>query len=465
MKSLSKFVSVIIALLILAFSFVSVFGVSYYEGDNKITVIKGFRDIDWGIDVSGGTKVALDVASPDEIQNVAKIIEKRATRFGLKDYQLALDNEAGSISLVVPSDVDCEFSAEEVATLLSSYGYFAMRPGNSYEDMIVDSSNGACFVKPVDETAKTVLIDGSLLESSGWFEYSESDFTYYYVTATFGEVGSQLLNAFTNADTGAYYNQTVSVWLDDRMLAFPTISEPLTDGSISFTSDNMTESKAMLYSAIIGTGTLPSKVTVSSVSQVEPVVSEGTTHLFMYAGIIAAIIIAVIMIIKYRFTGVVSVFAALAQFSAVLAVITRFAGNGNTFMMTIAGLVGFALSVLLAVLCCVIFGEKINSELSSGTDVETAVTKSIEKSRKAIVDINFILIIVALIGMFMFGTSTLITGIFGSAVMGGAYTFSYVLFFGALLNFVTGYFLPQLMLRSLVSFKAFKKPSVFGGAK
>lgn len=465
MKSLSKSVSVIIALLILVFSFISVFGLSYYEGDNRTTVIKGFRDIDWGIDVSGGTKVALSVASSDEVQNAAKIIEKRAARFGLKDYRISVDDETDSISIVVPNNVNCEFSAEEVATLLASYGYFTIRPGSSYEDMIIDSSNSACFVNPVDDSAETVLIDSSLINSSSWFEYVDTDYTYYYVSATFNEVGTQLLYALTNADTGAYYNQTVSVWLDDRMLAFPTISEPLSDGSISFSSDSMTESKAMLYSAILSTGTLPCEVSVSSVSQVEPLIAKGATDLIMFAGIIAAVIIAVIMIIKYKLVGVVSVFAALLQFSGVLAVITRIFGDGNTFMMTSAGLIGLAASVLLAVLCHVFFGDKIKSELTLGTDIETAVTKSIEKSRKYIVDINIILAIIGLIGMLMFGTSGLITGIFGSVVAGGAYTFSYVLFFGAVLNFITGYFLPQLMLRSLISFKAFKKPSVFGGAK
>ena len=45
MKRVPKPVFFIVALLILAFAFTAVFGVSYYNGDNKVTVIKGMSDI------------------------------------------------------------------------------------------------------------------------------------------------------------------------------------------------------------------------------------------------------------------------------------------------------------------------------------------------------------------------------------------------------------------------------------
>ena len=54
MKRVPKPVFFIVALLILAFSFTAIFGISYYNGDNKNTVIKGVGDIRWGIDIRGG---------------------------------------------------------------------------------------------------------------------------------------------------------------------------------------------------------------------------------------------------------------------------------------------------------------------------------------------------------------------------------------------------------------------------
>ena len=54
MKRIPKPVFFIVALLVLAFTFTAVFGVSYYTGDNKNTVVKGISDIRWGIDIRGG---------------------------------------------------------------------------------------------------------------------------------------------------------------------------------------------------------------------------------------------------------------------------------------------------------------------------------------------------------------------------------------------------------------------------
>ena len=78
MKRVPKPVFFVVALLILAFSFTAIFGISYYTGDNKTTVLKGISDIRWGIDIRGGVeatfKPAGDVDATDEQLVAAKSI-------------------------------------------------------------------------------------------------------------------------------------------------------------------------------------------------------------------------------------------------------------------------------------------------------------------------------------------------------------------------------------------------------
>ncbi len=88
MKRVPKPVFFIVALLILAFAFTAVFGVSYYNGDNKVTVIKGMSDIRWGIDISGGVnatfKPANDYdASKEELDAAKATIETRMISSGI----------------------------------------------------------------------------------------------------------------------------------------------------------------------------------------------------------------------------------------------------------------------------------------------------------------------------------------------------------------------------------------------
>lgn len=462
MKRLGISVSLILAILILAFSVLSVFGYSYYVGDNKVTVFKGFGSIDWGVDVNGGSKIAVKAASADEISAVADVVRDRAAKFGLTDHQIYVDEAKGQLELTVPQSLDCDFSAEEVAGFLTSYGNLTIRPDGSYTNMTVDSSDSAAFVTPTGSTAETILITSDDVSGSSWFEYVEDKYSYYYLNIEFNEVGSDKMATYTNADTGTYYNKAVSIWLDDRMISNPTVSETIDGGTLSVSSDSMTQSKAELYSAVISAGKMPCDVSVVSVTDVAPLANNISDIIFI-AGVVALAAIMVFMIFRYRLGAFAGIFAVLLQFSGVLAVITRFAGEGRTFLLTIPGAAALALSVMLTVLSFALMGERMVSELKGGTVVGTAISTGIEKSRKIILDMSVVLAVVALMGMFMFGTSAFTTAIFGNYTLSGVYNFSYVLFFGAVINLISGYIVPQLMLRSLQSFS--KKPSMFGGAK
>ena len=54
MKRTSKSVFFIVALLILALTYTTFFGVYSHYGDRRDTIIRGASDIRWGIDIRGG---------------------------------------------------------------------------------------------------------------------------------------------------------------------------------------------------------------------------------------------------------------------------------------------------------------------------------------------------------------------------------------------------------------------------
>ncbi len=470
MKRLAKPVSVIIILVLLLFSAVSVFGISYYEGDFRRVPIKGFGDIDWGIDVSGGARVSLKPSTSDEasyntVKEAANIIEKRIASFGLVDYDLYLNEAEETLVLTVPNSIDSEYSAEEVADLLTSVGNLTLRPGQEFETGLYDSSNSLVYAFPAGDTAKEVLLSSESIEASSWYSYSENGVTYYYVNVQYDEEAAEFLQTVSNPSTGRFYNQTVSIWLDNRMLANPTVNEEIIGGGLQFSGLDFTESKVRLYSAVIDSGMLSSELMVSY-ETLEPTVGGNATDIMLYVGIAAAVIIALFMIWKYRTVGVVALIMAVFQFSALVAIITGFCfGGSSTFLMTIPGASALALSVMLTVISMIIIAERIKYQLQNDNPVGVSVGTGLKKSFKNILDINVLLMIISLMGMFLFGTAGLIISIFGGGAVSGIWGVCFVLFFGALLNFFSGYILPNLVLRSLYSFKALNKPSVFGGAK
>ena len=100
----------IVALLILAFSFTAIFGVSYYTGDNQNTVLKGIGDIRWGIDIRGGVEATFKPAdnydaTDEQLESAKSIIELRMISQGITDYELYADK--GNDRIIV---TDLEFN-------------------------------------------------------------------------------------------------------------------------------------------------------------------------------------------------------------------------------------------------------------------------------------------------------------------------------------------------------------------
>ena len=118
MKRVPKPVFFVVALLILAFSFTAIFGISYYTGDNKTTVLKGISDIRWGIDIRGGVeatfKPAGDVDATDEqLESAKSIIELRMVSQGITDYELYADAKSDRIIVRFPWKEDSDQNAIE----------------------------------------------------------------------------------------------------------------------------------------------------------------------------------------------------------------------------------------------------------------------------------------------------------------------------------------------------------------
>lgn len=471
MKRLIKPASVIVALLIIALSVISVVGLSYYEVDFRRVIVKGFGDIDWGLDVSGGSRVVLTDSTDDEadikvLKDSAEIIEKRIALLGLKDYELYVSEEDGELVLTIPRSVNSDYSSEEIAALLTSKGELTVRPSAESEQTILDSSNAPMEVYATGDTAKEVLLSTEELKDASWFSYfNEQGTVDNYLSLQFDKEGTEKLSAFTNPDTGRFYNQVISVWLDDRMLSSPILENEITDGNLSVSNYDMTESKVNLYVAILNSGTLPQELIATSLENVAPTVENNPSDIIMFAGIAAFAVIALIMLLRYKLTGVSAILAVLCQFTLVLSFITGFFFKNYSFMMTIPSAAGLMVAVLLTVISAAIVGERLRKESKTSDLTESALGDILKKSFRNILDINVIVLIVTFMGMFFFGSAEVVTAIFHGAAVSGVYGFCYVAFFGALFNFISGFVVMFLLEKGIRSFIPGKKASVFGGAK
>lgn len=466
MKRVPKPVFFIVALLILAFTFTAVFGIAYYNGDNKVTVFKGINDIRWGIDIRGGVEATFKPAdgydaTDEQLDSAKSIIELRMVSQGITDYELYADKGSDRIIVRFPwkSD-DEEHNAVDAINEISSTAQLTFRPGKEYETTDIDSNGEYVYKTPKGDT-QTVLMDGSSVKSAEAQVYQDNNGEAQYVVSL--ELTDDGAKTFADI-TSTYLNQTVSIWMDDIMLSAPTVQATITDGKAQISGD-FTADEATALANKINAGALPFQLETANYGQVSPTLGENSLTAMAVAGIIAMIAVSLIMIFFYRLPGLIAVISLCGQMGLTIAAVSGFFTTIPSFTMTLPGIAGMILSIGMGVDCNVITAERIKEELRTGRTLDSALEKGTKNSLSAIIDGNMTVVIVSIILMLVFGPANILSVIFGESTTGTIYAFGYTLLVGVISNFIMGIFLTRLMLRSAAGYKFLRHKWLFGGAK
>ena len=442
MKRISKPVFFIVAILILAFAFTAFAGIKYYVGDVQQTSIKGISDIRWGIDIRGGVeatfKPAEDIDATDEQLDSAKsIIETRMVSNGITDYEIYADYGSDRIIVRFPwKEDDTEFDPVKAVDELAATANLTFR-------------------SPSGET----VMDGSAVASASvGVDTSKNTAGEYVVQLELNSEGAQ-----TFADvTQQYLNQQISIYMDDTMLSNPTVQSVISDGHAQITGNFDAESATKLANQING-GALPFSLQAASYSGISPTLGQNSLTAMGYAAIIAFILIALFMIIRYRVPGFVAVIALIGQMALAVAAITRYFPVFDSFTMTLPGIAGLILSVGMGVDANIITAERIKEEFRAGKTLDSAIEKGTKNSLTAIIDGNMTIVIVSIILLLVFGPSNILSWIFGESTTGTIYAFGYTLLMGVIANFIMGVWLSRVMLKSIAGYKFLRKKWLFGG--
>ncbi len=466
MKRVPKPVFFIVALLILAFTFTAIFGVAYYNGDNKVTVLKGVGDIRWGIDIRGGVeatfKPANDYDATDSELDAAKaIIELRMVSQGITDYELYADTNKDRIIVRFPwKSNEKDYDAVSAIDEISSTAKLTFRPGNSYTTASVDSDGNPIYLTPTGDTEEE-LMDGSMVEDAvAAVQENKDGSSEYVVRLELTDEGAKKFEEITTE----YKGKTVSIWMDDQMISYPTVNDVISDGT-AIISGSFTAKSASALAQKIKAGALPFQLETVTYGNISPTLGSNALTAMGVAAVIAFIIITIIMIVFYRLPGFIAVISLLGQMGLSVAAISGYFTAMPSFTMTLPGIAGLILSIGMGVDCNVITAERIKEELRGGRTLDGALDKGTKNSLAAIIDGNMTVVIVSIILMLVFGPSNILSFIFGESTTGIIYSFGYTLLVGVISNFIMGVFFSRIMLRSVAGFKPLRKNWLFGGAK
>ena len=437
----------VVAILIVLFSLTAIFGVSYTYGDTKNVYVKGASDIRFGIDIRGGVDVTFmpadDVEATDAQMTAAKtVIEDRLVGLGITDYESYVDNNKNRIIVRFPwKNDEADFNPQTAIDEIGTTAKMVFRKGSS-------------------ATGEEILSGDDVASASAAYNETEG----WVVQLKFNSAGA---SAFATATTElAASNGTISIWLDDNNISTATVNEAITGGE-AIIKGNFDQDSASTLANQINSGSLPFALSAESYSTISPSLGAKSLDVMVQAGIIAFILVAILMIVRYRLPGTIAVISLMGQAAATLAVVSGYFTVFPGSTLTLPGIAGIILGIGMGVDANVITAERIKEELSKNKTLEGAVTSGFKMGLTPIIDGNVTIVIVAAILMGAFGPKVFnpIFYWFGPSTAGTIYSFGFTLLTSVLLNFVFGVWATRVMIRGAVHFKPLRKAWLFGGKK
>jgi len=193
------------------------------------------------------------------------------------------------------------------------------------------------------------------------------------------------------AVTGANINKQLAIVLDSTVYSAPRIVSRISGGRAEITgSFSIEEAKALAI--ILRAGALPAPVSIVEERTVGPSLGQDAIHKGLLAGLIGTALVIVFMLIYYKASGLIALFALLLNMLIVLATMAAF-----NAVLTLPGIAGLILLIGMGVDANVLIFERVREEMSQGRTIRGAIDLGYSNALSAILDSNITTIITGLI--------------------------------------------------------------------
>jgi preprotein translocase subunit SecD len=213
------------------------------------------------------------------------------------------------------------------------------------------------------------------------------------VQVTLDRDGARRFDQLTAANVG----RRLAIILDGTVYSAPVIQERIPGGRAQITG-NFDIKEARDLAIVLRAGALPAPVTLIEERTVGPALGRDSIRQGLVSFTVGGTMVAIFMLIYYRFGGVLAVCALVLNVVYVLAAL---AGFGAT--LTLPGIAGIVLTLGMAVDANVLISERIREELRLGKTPRAAIDTGYERAWSAIFDSNLTTFMSGLI-LFQFGS-------------------------------------------------------------
>ncbi len=327
-----------------------------------------------GLDLVGGAEITYEAdlegadVSAEELSEGMKaaqtMLRERLTTFGYTEADVYLSGD-DRVVVAIPNIDD----PEEAVQMLGS----------------------TAKVTFVDADGNVILTGDDLTGASmAYGDVDNTGFSVYYVNVDLSTEGQKKFTEATkqvaSRTDGSNY---ISIMMDDEVISAPYVdakyaSTGINSEHVSITlGSNATQESASRLAGLIASGQLPFSLQNIQMESVSATLGLQSLNTSIQAAIIGLILIILFMVFYYRVLGVASAIS-LIFFAVVFVDIISW----SHLNLTLSGIAGIILTLVMAVDAHIVFFERILEELRAGRTLRVAMDAGFKNAFSAILDSN-----------------------------------------------------------------------------
>ena len=392
-------------------------------------------DLKFGLDLAGGASLLFNIDTStvkkedisSALESLKSNIERRINLFGVSETNVQIVKQENEYRLKIELP-----GVENVSSAIKLIGTTAQLKFKGEIEIPPEATATATFN---DVFTKDTGINGSNLNRASVQlnpNTSEPE-----VLLEFDDQGAKL---FATA-TEELLNKRIAILLDDEPITYPpTVNSVITDGKavISGSFDNKTARELAVQ---LNAGALPLQINLIQQSQIGATLGKDSIDKGIFAGIVGLILVSIFMIGNYGKLGLIADIGLI-----IYGLITLALYRLIPITLTFPGIVGFILSIGMAVDSNILIFERMREETRKGKNWNNAMELGFGRAWDSIKDANACTIITGLILLNPFNWPFLNT----SGMVRG---FAITLILGIIIGIFTGVFVTRNLLRVLAKEK------------
>ena len=360
--------------------------------------IPTLKNISYGIDLQGGFEILYRIEPLEEgsiidqeaLEKTYNAMTDRIDTLGVSEPVITIEGD-NLIRVQLPG----VSNAEEARERISTTAVLSFRDVN--DNLLMTSevlAKGGAKAELNPQAPGTYMVSLNIKDTSKFYE----------VTKEISKMpeGQNLMVSWLDFEEGVdkFSDRGYENCHDMKCLSAAGVNEGLNSSSVIITG-NFTKEEAELLAEYINNGSLPTKL-------IEEATPRSVTATFgnevikktAIAGVITFALIALMLIVKYRLSGVV---ATICLFAYALLVFIIF--NAVDGVLTLTGIAALVLGIGMAVDSIIISNERVNDELLEEEKLIKAFNTANKSSLVAIIDANITTLLAGII-LYIFGESS-----------------------------------------------------------